>query len=119
MAEVAVQVAQKLGKAFLEFTKQSVELAESFEVVEAQLVNIFRGNEQFLGQREEESGVAFIPMFSEKEDALMCTNLMVRDKKKKYGRELGVEIGGEKLIMDVHQRSIGAPIIEPLSISDC
>ena len=42
------------------------------------------GNEQFLGQREEESGVAFIPMFSEKEDALMCMNLMVRDKKKKY-----------------------------------
>lgn len=42
------------------------------------------GNEQYLGQHEEESGVFFIPVFKEKEDALMCMNLMKRDKSKKY-----------------------------------
>ena len=41
------------------------------------------GNEQFLGQQEKETGVAFIPMFMEKEDALMCLPLMARDKKTK------------------------------------
>jgi len=42
------------------------------------------GNEQFLGQQENETGVAFIPMFKEKEDTLMCMPLMVRDKNIKY-----------------------------------
>ena len=42
------------------------------------------GNEQFLGQEEKEAGVAFIPIFKEKEDALMCLPLMARDKKNKY-----------------------------------
>ena len=39
------------------------------------------GNEQYLGQHEEESNVSFIPMFADKEDTLMCMNLMTRDKK--------------------------------------
>ena len=42
------------------------------------------GNEQYLGQQEKESDVAFIPMFKEKEDALVCMPLMTRDKKIKY-----------------------------------
>jgi hypothetical protein len=42
------------------------------------------GEEQFLGQQESETGVAFIPMFKEKEDALMCMPLMTRDKRIKY-----------------------------------
>ena len=37
-------------------------------------------NAQYLGQEEEETGVSFIPVFLEKEDALMCLNLMARDK---------------------------------------
>ena len=41
------------------------------------------GNEEYLGQQEE-SGVSFIPVFMEKEHALMCLNLMTRDKSKKY-----------------------------------
>lgn len=42
------------------------------------------GNERYLGQEEKESGIAFIPMFKEKEDALMCMALMTRDKSVKY-----------------------------------
>ena len=42
------------------------------------------GNEQFLGQQENETGVAFIPLFKGKEDALMCMPLMTRDKQIKY-----------------------------------
>jgi len=42
------------------------------------------GNEQFLGQQENETGIAFIPMFKEKDDALMCMPLMARDKQIKY-----------------------------------
>jgi len=42
------------------------------------------GNEQFLGQQDKASGVAFIPMFGQKEDALMCMPLMTRDKKIKH-----------------------------------
>lgn len=42
------------------------------------------GREQFLGQEEDETGVAFIPMFKKKEDALMCMPLMTRDKKIKH-----------------------------------
>ena len=38
-------------------------------------------NAQYLGQQEEETGISFIPIFLEKEDALMCLNLMARDKK--------------------------------------
>jgi len=38
-------------------------------------------NPQYLGQQEEETGISFIPVFLEKEEALMCLNLMVRDKK--------------------------------------
>jgi len=37
-------------------------------------------NAQYLGQEEEETGISFIPIFLEKEDALMCLNLMTRDK---------------------------------------
>lgn len=38
-------------------------------------------NPQYLGQQEEDTGIAFVPFFLEKEDALMCLNLMARDKK--------------------------------------
>ena len=37
-------------------------------------------NPQYLGQQEEDTDISFIPIFLEKEDALMCLNLMVRDK---------------------------------------
>jgi hypothetical protein len=37
-------------------------------------------NPQYLGQQEEDTGISFIPIFLEKEDALMCMNLMARDK---------------------------------------
>jgi hypothetical protein len=39
---------------------------------------------QYLGQYEAESNTAFIPVFIEKEHALMCMNLLVKDKGKKY-----------------------------------
>ena len=39
-------------------------------------------NPQYLGQQEEDTGISFIPIFLEKEDALMCVNLMARDKQK-------------------------------------
>ena len=42
------------------------------------------GNEHYLGQQESDTGVAFIPMFKAKEDALMCIPLMARNKKVKY-----------------------------------
>lgn len=35
----------------------------------------------YLGQQEEDTGISFIPVFLEKDDALMCLNLMARDKK--------------------------------------
>jgi hypothetical protein len=38
-------------------------------------------NAQYLGQQEADTGISFIPVFLEKEDALMCLNLMARDKK--------------------------------------
>ena len=41
-------------------------------------------NPQYLGQQEEDTGIAFIPIFLEKEDALMCVNLMARDKQKSF-----------------------------------
>ena len=42
------------------------------------------GDEQFLGQHDEEKDVAFIPMFLEKEDASQCVNHLRRDERKKY-----------------------------------
>lgn len=39
-------------------------------------------NPQYLGQHEEDTGISYIPIFLEKEDALMCMNLMARDKQK-------------------------------------
>jgi spore cortex formation protein SpoVR/YcgB (stage V sporulation) len=42
------------------------------------------GDEQFLGQHDEEKDVSFIPMFLEKEDASQCLNHLTRDENKKY-----------------------------------
>ncbi len=42
------------------------------------------GNEQLLGQQDEELNVSFIPVFLEKEDALMNLNLLAREKGRKY-----------------------------------
>ena len=39
---------------------------------------------QYLGQHDDQNNLSFIPIFLEKEDALMCINLMARDKHKKY-----------------------------------
>jgi len=39
---------------------------------------------QYLGQYETESDTAFIPVFIEKEHALMCINLLAKEKGKKY-----------------------------------
>ena len=39
---------------------------------------------QYLGQYEPDTDVAFIPVFMEKEHALMCLNLLVKDRGKKY-----------------------------------
>ena len=39
-------------------------------------------NPQYLGQHEEDTGISFIPFFLEKDDALMCLNLMARDRGK-------------------------------------
>ena len=41
-------------------------------------------DEQYLGQHEADSDTSFIPIFIEKEHALMCMNLLVKDKTKKY-----------------------------------
>jgi len=41
-------------------------------------------NPQYLGQHDDEQDISFIPIFLKKEDALMCINLMARDKHKKY-----------------------------------
>ncbi len=41
-------------------------------------------NPQYLGQHDDQNNLSFIPIFLEKEDALMCINLMARDKNKKY-----------------------------------
>jgi hypothetical protein len=42
------------------------------------------GNEQFLGQRDEEKGESFIPTFLEKDHAWQCLNLLAREKGHKY-----------------------------------
>lgn len=43
LGELAINVGRKLGKMFLNVTKDAVEVAASFEAVEAQLTNIFQG----------------------------------------------------------------------------
>ena len=42
------------------------------------------GDEQFLGQHDEEKQVSFIPCFLEKEQAQQCLHLMARDRSLKY-----------------------------------
>jgi hypothetical protein len=42
------------------------------------------GNEQLLGQQDEEENISFIPVFLEKEEALMSQNLLAREKGRKY-----------------------------------
>ena len=42
------------------------------------------GNEQFLGQKDEEKGISFIPTFLEKEEAEQGLTLMARDTGRKY-----------------------------------
>jgi hypothetical protein len=42
------------------------------------------GNEQFLGQKDEEKGISFIPTFLEKEEAEQGLTLMARDEGRKY-----------------------------------
>ena len=39
---------------------------------------------QYLGQHDDDADISFIPIFFEKEDALMCVNLMAKDKQKIY-----------------------------------
>jgi hypothetical protein len=41
-------------------------------------------DEQYLGQYETGSDTAFIPVFIEKEHAIMCVNMLVKDKEKHY-----------------------------------
>ena len=42
------------------------------------------GNEQLLGQQDEEKHESFIPVFLKKEDALMNLNLLAREQGSKY-----------------------------------
>ena len=42
------------------------------------------GDEQFLGQRDEEKGESFIPTFLEKDEALKCLNLLTKEKGHTY-----------------------------------
>ena len=42
------------------------------------------GNEQLLGQQDEEKNESFIPVFLKKEDALMNLNLLAREKGSKH-----------------------------------
>ena len=42
------------------------------------------GDEQFLGQHDEETDVSFIHIFLEKEDASQGINHLIRDEKKRY-----------------------------------
>jgi hypothetical protein len=42
------------------------------------------GNEQLLGQQDEEKNESFIPVFLKKEEALMNLNLLAREKGSKY-----------------------------------
>ena len=42
------------------------------------------GNEQLLGQQDEEKNESFIPVFLKKEEALMNLNLLAREQGSKY-----------------------------------
>ena len=42
------------------------------------------GNEQLLGQQDEELDLAFIPVFISKEEALMNLNLLAQEEGRKY-----------------------------------
>ncbi|MCP4682187.1 MAG: hypothetical protein GY864_07625 [Desulfobacterales bacterium] len=42
------------------------------------------GDAQLLGQQDEEDNISFIPVFLEKDEALMCMNLLVREEARKY-----------------------------------
>jgi hypothetical protein len=42
------------------------------------------GNEKLLGQQDKEKDESFIPVFLEKEQALMSLNLLAREKGRKY-----------------------------------
>ncbi len=42
------------------------------------------GNEQFLGQHDQETDVSYIPIFLERDHALMCLNMLTREKGRKY-----------------------------------
>ncbi|MCD6297174.1 MAG: hypothetical protein J7M30_08465 [Deltaproteobacteria bacterium] len=42
------------------------------------------GNEQFLGQKDEDKGISFIPTFLEKEEAEQGLTLMAREAGRKY-----------------------------------
>ena len=42
------------------------------------------GNEEFLGQRDEEKNVSFIPIWLEKEAAVQCMGFLAREKGLKY-----------------------------------
>ncbi|RLC32549.1 MAG: hypothetical protein DRH37_00280 [Deltaproteobacteria bacterium] len=48
------------------------------------LVHGKEGNEQLLGQEDSEKQVFFIPVFLNKEEALMSLNLLARDKGLRY-----------------------------------
>lgn len=41
-------------------------------------------DEQYLGQHEAEEDRPFLPVFMEKDHALMCMNLLVKDPRRKY-----------------------------------
>ncbi|SPD73712.1 conserved hypothetical protein [uncultured Desulfobacterium sp.] len=42
------------------------------------------GNEQLLGQQDEEYHISFVPVFLKKEEAVMNLNLLAREKDHKY-----------------------------------
>ena len=42
------------------------------------------GNEQFLGQRDDEEGISIIPTFLEKDEAQECLKYLDRDTRKDY-----------------------------------
>ncbi|MFC1883294.1 hypothetical protein ACFL2O_00855 [Thermodesulfobacteriota bacterium] len=42
------------------------------------------GNEQFLGQHDQDTDMSFIPIFLEKDEAIKGLSLLNRDKKLKY-----------------------------------
>ncbi len=41
-------------------------------------------NPQYLGQRDDQKGVFYIPIFKEKDQALQCMNLLKKDEAFKY-----------------------------------